>query len=89
MCTYTEKADIFSFGVVMAEIATRVPPYYGIDKKEVATNVLNRPDYRPSVDKSSVPREYYELMKKCWEHSPSKRPSFFDIIDILNKIKIK
>ena len=87
--TYTEKADIFSFGVVMAEIATRVPPYYGIDKKEVATNVLNRPDYRPSVDKSSVPREYYELMKKCWEHSPSKRPSFSDIIDILNKIKIK
>lgn len=28
---YTEKADVFSFAVIMWELATRKPPYYGID----------------------------------------------------------
>jgi alpha-tubulin suppressor-like RCC1 family protein len=88
-CTYTEKADVFSFGVIMAEIATRVPPYYGVDKREVARNVLQKPEYRPNTEKTSMPKEYTDIMKKCWEHNPNKRPSFSDIIDALKQIKIK
>ena len=33
---YTEKADVFSFGVIMWELATRKPPYYGIDGQVVS-----------------------------------------------------
>jgi alpha-tubulin suppressor-like RCC1 family protein/predicted Ser/Thr protein kinase len=87
--TYTEKADVFSFGIIMAEIATRQPPYYGVDKKEVARNVLQKPDYRPIIEKTSMPKEYLDLMKKCWEQNPNKRPSFSEVIDALKGIKIK
>jgi mitogen-activated protein kinase kinase kinase 9 len=87
--TYTEKADVFSFGIVMSEIAMRLPPYYGIDKKEVALNVMNKSDYRPATEKHNIPREYADLMRKCWEHNSAKRPSFSEVIDILNKMKLK
>jgi mitogen-activated protein kinase kinase kinase 9 len=87
--TYTEKADVFSFGIVMSEIAMRLPPYYGVDKKEVAMNVMNKSDYRPTIEKYNIPKDYTELMKRCWEQNPAKRPPFSEVIDILNKMKLK
>ena len=76
--SYTEKADVFSFGIIMHELASRQPPYYGVDKKEVARNVATKPDYRPGISRS-YPKEYVELMVKCWDQNPSKRPTFAEI----------
>jgi len=84
--TYTEKADVFSFGIILNEIAMRKPPYYGIDKKEVAKNVASKNDYRPAI--KNCPKEFADLMIKCWDFYPSKRPTFSQIIDILNKMKL-
>ena len=83
--TYTEKADVYSFGIILNEIAMRKPPYYGIDKKEVAKNVASKNDYRPAI--KNCPKEFAELMIKCWDFYPSKRPTFSQIIDYLNKMK--
>lgn len=85
--SYTEKADVFSFAIIMHELASRQPPYYGVDKKEVARNVATKPEYRPAVSRS-YPREFVELMVKCWDHNPSKRPNFGEIIDSLIKMKL-
>ena len=84
--TYTEKADVFSYGIILNEIAMRKPPYYGIDKKEVAKNVASKNDYRPAI--KNCPKEFADLMIKCWDFYPSKRPNFSLIIDILNKMKL-
>ena len=84
--SYSEKADVFSFGIILHELASRQPPYYGIDRKEVAKNVSNKPDYRPQISKS-YPKEWVDLMVKCWDHNPTKRPSYSEIIDILGKMK--
>ena len=86
--TYTEKADVFSYGIILHEIATRKPPYAGIDKKIVLENVSTYSDYRPKIPEN-VPREFAELMISCWSYNPKKRPTFDEIIDKLNEMKLK
>jgi len=33
---YTEKADVFSFGIILWEIASREPPYKNVNGIEVS-----------------------------------------------------
>ena len=59
---------------------------------EVKTNMLEHkiastPDYRPNVtvDQQSEAgvSVLVDLMIKCWDHEPSKRPSFAQVCEIL------
>ena len=45
---YTEKADVFSYGIILWELATRQPPYIGIDGTEVSNRVVKE-DLRPQL----------------------------------------
>ena len=36
---YTEKADVYSFGIILSELWSREPPYKGIAAKDVANMV--------------------------------------------------
>ena len=79
---YTEKADVYSFGIILWEFWSKDPPYKGINAKEVAVKVKNNPKYRPPIP-SDVPEEIAELMKFCWDTDPGKRPTFLEIIKFL------
>jgi alpha-tubulin suppressor-like RCC1 family protein len=83
---YTEKADVFSFGIIMSELMSRQPPYFGVDKKIVAKQVSQNPSYRPAIPKT-CPKDWADLMKRCWDHLPNKRPTFNEIIESLQKAK--
>ncbi len=83
---YTEKADVYSFGIILWEIACRKPPYYGVDVGEVAHRVVHQ-NYRPPIKDGDAPYSWIALMKRCWQKDPSKRPSFSQIIHELGAIK--
>ena len=86
---YTEKADVFSFGVIMWELATRKPPYYGIDGTEVSRQVVNH-DMRPKIsERDGCPGPFLDLMRKCWARDQDKRPFFGEIITILESMNLK
>lgn len=88
---YTEKADVFSYGIILWELLTRLPPYYGIDGTEVSLRVVKE-DLRPEIKaeaERNAPPEFIELMKRCWDREPTKRPLFDEIIDTLNSIDYK
>lgn len=78
---YASSSDVFSYGVVLWEMATLASqPYQGLSNEQVLRYVIDggimeRPDNCPEV--------LHKLMHRCWHHRPSARPSFLDIIAYL------
>lgn len=78
---YSEKADVYSFGIILWELATRKPPFRELNGLQVSQEVV-RNDLRPPVPKR-CPDPFLKLMQKCWSKECELRPSFEVIIDEL------
>lgn len=83
---YTEKADVFSFAIILWEIASREPPYRNVGGAQVSLDVVNN-DLRPQIPKNT-PEPFAKLMKRCWERFPEKRPGFKEIIRDVESMKL-
>ncbi|XP_030465311.1 serine/threonine-protein kinase STY46-like isoform X4 [Syzygium oleosum] len=73
---YDEKADIFSFAVVLWELITAKIPYENMTPLQAALGV--RQGLRPELPENAHPK-LLELMQRCWEAEPGKRPAFSEI----------
>jgi len=79
---YTEKADVYSFGVCLWEFWTRRDPYEGMQTFQIIFNV-GTANMRPLIPED-CPTDYAQLMMDCWQTDPSARPSFEQILGRLN-----
>lgn len=84
---YTEKADVYSFGVMLYELASR-QDFFGDSKFMSALENRVIEGERPIIP-SSTPPEFTKLIQECWDGDPEKRPSFIEIVEHLaNGIEI-
>ncbi|XP_066503622.1 insulin-like growth factor 1b receptor [Hoplias malabaricus] len=80
---FTTMSDVWSFGVVLWEIATLAEqPYQGMSNEQVLRFVmegglLDKPDKCPDM--------LFELMRMCWQYNPKMRPSFLEIISSIKE----
>ncbi|XP_065518542.1 atrial natriuretic peptide receptor 2 [Lathamus discolor] len=80
-----QKADVYSFGIIVQEVALRNGPFYieGMDlsPKEIVQKVRNsqKPFFRPSIDIGVHSEELAVLMERCWAQDPAERPDFSQI----------
>lgn len=78
---FSSSSDVFSYGVVLWEMATLASqPYQGLTNDQVLRyvidgGVMERPE--------NCPDKLYDLMRRCWQHRPTARPTFLDIIQML------
>ncbi|XP_030521386.1 serine/threonine-protein kinase STY8-like isoform X1 [Rhodamnia argentea] len=73
---YDEKADVFSFAVVLWELITAKIPYENLTPLQAALGV--RQGLRPELPENAHPK-LLEVMQRCWEAEPGKRPAFCEI----------
>jgi tRNA A-37 threonylcarbamoyl transferase component Bud32 len=78
---YTEKADVYSFAIVMWEVLTRKAPYQDKNMMTVALNVINGD--RPLVP-SDCPKAFGDVMQRAWKAKPEKRPQMEDLLMYFN-----
>ncbi|MBA0710745.1 hypothetical protein Golax_010013, partial [Gossypium laxum] len=73
---YDQKADVFSFAVVLWELVTAKVPYDTMTPLQAALGV--RQGLRPELPENAHPK-LLDLMQRCWEAASDKRPSFSEI----------
>jgi serine/threonine protein kinase len=74
---YSEKADVFSFGVIMWEVVTRKQPFAGRNFMGVSLDVLE--GRRPAIP-GDCAAALRKLMKKCWHAEAKKRPDMEHVV---------
>jgi serine/threonine protein kinase len=79
----SKYSDVYGFGIVLWELATRREVYEGLESTQIIAMVAND-HLRPEVPQGCP---WNELMVKCWSEVPNERPHFDEIVKELNKLK--
>uniref|UniRef100_A0A0K0FYI6 Tyrosine-protein kinase n=1 Tax=Strongyloides venezuelensis TaxID=75913 RepID=A0A0K0FYI6_STRVS len=82
--TFSTKSDVWSFGVLLWEIATYgMAPYPGVELSNVYS-LLER-GFRMD-EPQNCPYPLYRLMLQCWNWAPTDRPSFSELYQTLQSV---
>ena len=70
---HSPKMDVYSYGVLMLEILTKTHPFQIVDTLKAQVQ-------------QQFP-QYHQLVTSCTNHQSSNRPTMYDVIEHLDKIK--
>ncbi|XP_015868278.3 serine/threonine-protein kinase STY13-like isoform X2 [Ziziphus jujuba] len=81
---YNRKCDVYSFGICLWEIYCCDMPYPDLTFSEVTSAVV-RQNLRPDIPRC-CPSSLANVMKRCWDASPEKRPEMDEVVSMLEAI---
>ncbi|XP_053114473.1 mast/stem cell growth factor receptor Kit isoform X2 [Hemicordylus capensis] len=83
-CVYTFESDVWSYGILLWELfSLGSSPYPGmpVDSKFYKRIKEGYRMFSPEF----APAEMYEIMKSCWDAEPVKRPTFKQIVQLIEQ----
>lgn len=83
---YGMPADVYSFAIVMWELASLKLPWMDLELKNnsvihVLCKVVDEQNQRPPIP-SATPKAFADLMERCWARDPRMRSLFQQIVDM-------
>ena len=89
--TYDFKADIFSYAMVLYQMIIRRNPFYVVKAIDITSSIEQ--GKRPRIVDFPIASTGFHfmtgLMKRCWKHSPTHRPTTDEILEQLAKPNVK
>ncbi|XP_044465097.1 serine/threonine-protein kinase STY13-like isoform X2 [Mangifera indica] len=81
---YNRKCDVYSFGICLWETYCCDMPYPDLSFSEVTSAVV-RQNLRPEIPRC-CPSSLANIMKRCWDANPDKRPEMDEVVSMLEAI---
>ena len=82
---YNEAADVYSYGLILWQMAHDDLPFKGYSKA-LFEEAVSKGQKRPQCS-IFLPKDLTKLCKKCWVKDFTLRPSFEEILVMLGKLK--
>lgn len=83
-CVYTFESDVWSYGIFLWELfSLGSSPYPGMPVDFKFYKMIKE-GFR-MLSPEHAPAEMYDIMKTCWDADPLKRPTFKQIVQLIEK----
>ncbi|ELK03674.1 Mast/stem cell growth factor receptor [Pteropus alecto] len=83
-CVYTFESDVWSYGIFLWELfSLGSSPYPGMPVDSKFYKMIKE-GFR-MLSPEHAPAEMYAIMKTCWDADPLKRPTFKQIVQLIEK----
>ena len=82
---FSQKSDVWAFGVTMWEIFTlaKEQPYSDMSDQQVIDDALRGKNRMTLAKPDMCPLEVYKIMLECWAHNSEQRATFEELFQLL------